>query len=122
MNRVDTTWPARRGRVQLLGLPETISHTVLGKIIPGGVPVSEMKVRSLVKLNCPTHSAFHWWSAQCAALLLLLADELMSCCAEGTNGCLDLRRRALTPGGQVWAEWSREPGPMVRRAGESLAE
>ena len=99
MNRVDTTWPARRGRVQLLGLPETISHTVLGKIIPGGVPVSEMKVRSLVKLNCPTHSAFHWWSAQCASRMLL-SNELMTCCVAGTNGCLDLRRRAFARGGQ----------------------
>ena len=31
----------------------------------------------------------------------------MSCCAVGTNGRLELRRRALTPGGQVSAEWSR---------------
>ena len=31
----------------------------------------------------------------------------MSCCAEGTNGCLDYRRRAFPLGGQVSAEWSR---------------
>jgi len=36
------------------------------------------------------HSAFHWWSAHSAAcMLLLLSDELMSCCATGTNECLD---------------------------------
>ena len=32
------------------------------------------------------HSAFHWWSAHCAARMLLLSDKLMSCCAAGTNG------------------------------------
>jgi len=28
-------------------------------------------------------------------VMLLLSEELMSCCAAGTNGCLDLRRRAF---------------------------
>jgi len=36
--------------------------------------------------------------------MLLLLDELMSRCAAGTNGCLDLRRRAFAPGGQASAE------------------
>ena len=42
------------------------THAVLERVIPGGwVPVSGMKVRSLVRLS--NHSAFHWWSAQRAA-------------------------------------------------------
>jgi len=56
-----------------------------------------MKVRSLVGLS--VHSAFHRWSAQCAALLLL-SVELMSC-AAGANGCADLRRRVFPLDGQV---------------------
>ena len=70
------------------------TRTVHGRVISGGwVPVPRMKVRSLVVLS--NHSTFHWWSAQSAARMLLLSDELMSCCAAGTNGCLDLRRRAF---------------------------
>ena len=34
----------------------------------------------------------------------------------GTNGCLDLRRRAFTFDGRVSSEWSRCPGSMARRA------
>jgi len=34
-------------------------------------------------------------SAQCAARKLLLSNEQTRCCAAGTNGCLDLRRRAF---------------------------
>ena len=71
----------------------------LGRVIPGGwVLVSGMKVillRSLVRLS--THSDLHWWSAQCATRMLL-SDELMSCCAAGTNECLDLRRHAFAYG------------------------
>jgi len=37
----------------------------------------------------------HRGSAQNAALLLLMSIELMSCCAAGTNGCVDLRHRAF---------------------------
>jgi len=44
----------------------------------------------------------------------------MSCCAAGTNGCLDLRRRAFALGGRVSAEWSRCPGSMARRARDSV--
>jgi len=54
--------------------------------------VSGIEVRSLVGLSA--HSAFHWWSAHCAARMLLLSEKLMSCCAAGINGCLDLRRHA----------------------------
>ena len=39
---------------------------------------------SLVGLSA--HPAFHWWSANCAARMLL-SDKLTSCCAAGTNGC-----------------------------------
>jgi len=42
--------------------------------------------------------------------LLLLSDDVMSCCEAGTNGCLDLRRRAFPLGGQVSAESSRCSG------------
>ena len=49
--------------------------------------------------------------------MLLLSDELISCCAAGTNECLDLRCRD----GRVSAEWSRCPGSMARRAEESVA-
>jgi len=54
--------------------------------------------------------------------MLLLSDELMSCCAAGTNGCLDLRRRAFALDGQVSAEWSRCPGSMARRPRDSVAQ
>ena len=46
---------------------------------------------------------------------MLLSDELMSC-AAGTNGCLDLRRRASAFDGRVSVEWNRCPGSMARRA------
>jgi len=66
--------------------------------------------------------AFHWWSVWRAArmLLLSLSDKLRSC-ATGTNGCLDLRRRAFALGGQLSAKWSRCPGSMARRTGDSVA-
>ena len=85
----------------------------------GYLPVSGMKMRSLVRLSA--HPAFHWWSAQCVPRMLLLSDKLMSFCAAGTNGCLDLRRRASTLDGQVSAEWSRFPGSMARRPRDSVA-
>jgi len=66
-------------------------------------------------------SAFHQWSVQSTALLLLSSDELMSCCGAGTNGCLDLRCRAFPLDGQVSAEWSRCPGSMARWARDSVA-
>jgi len=49
-------------------------------------------------------------------LLLLLSDELMSCCAAGRNGCLDLRRRASALNGRATAQRSRCPGSVARRA------
>jgi len=76
-------------------------------------------MRSLVGFSA--HPTFHWWSPHCAARMLLLSDELMSCCGAGINGCLDLRRRAFALDGQVNAEWSRCPGSMARRARDSVA-
>ena len=61
----------------------------------GWVPVSVIKMRSLVGL-----------SAHCTARMLL-SEKLMRCCAPGTNGCLDLRRRASALDGRVSAEWIR---------------
>ena len=43
------------------------THAILGRVIRGGVP--GMKMRGLVGLSA--HSAFYWWSAQCAARMLL---------------------------------------------------
>jgi len=48
------------------------------------------------------------------ARMLLLSEKLMSCCSAGTNGCLDLRRRAAAPDERVSTEWSRCPGSMAR--------
>ena len=76
-------------------------------------------VQSLVRLS--NHSAFHWWSAQTAALLFLLSNEVISCCAPSTNGCPHLRCHAFRPVGQVSAKWSRCPGSMAWRAKESVA-
>jgi len=45
----------------------------------------------------------------------------MSCCAAGTNGFLDLRRRASALNGRVSPEWSRYPGSMARRPRDSVA-
>jgi len=93
---------------------------LLGRLIPGGwVPVSGIKMRSLMGLSA--HPAFHWWSVHCAARMLLSSDELMTCCAAGTNGCLDLRRRAFALDGRVSAEWSRCPASMARRARDTVA-
>jgi len=45
----------------------------------------------------------------------------MSCCAAGTNGYLDLRRRAAAPDEWVSAEWSRCLGSMAWRPRDSVA-
>ena len=77
-------------------------------------------MRSLVGLS--VHFALHWWSTQCAAyMMLLLSEELMSCCVAGTNGCLDLRRRAFALDGWMSAEWSRCPGSMAPGAKDNVA-
>jgi len=39
-------------------------------------------------------------TAHCTARMLLLSEKL-SCCAAGTNGCLDLKRRASALGERV---------------------
>jgi len=66
------------------------------------------------------HSAFHWWSAQFAARMLLSA-EVMSYCAAGANGCLDLRHCASALDRRTSTEWSRSPGSMPRRPRDSGA-
>jgi len=81
--------------------------------------MSGIKIRNLVGLSA--HSAFHWRSAHCAARMLLLSDKLMRCCTAGTNGCLDLKRRAFALDGRVSAEWSRCPGFMAQRPRDSVA-
>jgi len=53
--------------------------------------------------------------------MLLLSEKLMSCCAVGTNGYLDLRRRATALVGRVSAECSRCPGSMARHPRDSVA-
>jgi len=95
------------------------TQALLGRVIPGGcVPVSGIEVRSFVGLYA--YCTFHWWSPHCAARMLL-SEKLMSCCAAGTNGCLDLRHCAAGPDGRVSAEWSRCPGSMTRRPRDSVA-
>jgi len=91
-----------------------------GRVISGGCAlVWGMKVWSLVGLSA--HLAFHWWSGQCAACMLLLSDKLVSGCAAGTNECLDLRSRAFTLDGQMSAEWSKCPGFLARCSRDSVA-
>ena len=85
----------------------------------GCLPMSRMKVRSLVGLS--THSTFYRRSAQCAARMLFLPDRLMGCCAAGTNGCLDLRCHASAIGGEVSAKWRGCRGSMAWRARDSVA-
>ena len=50
--------------------------------------------------------------------MLLLSEKLMRCCAAGTNGCLDLRRRAAAPDGWVI---HGTPCSMARRPRDSVA-
>ena len=72
----------------------------LGGVIPGG----ECRSRGWkcgVLWDLSAHSACQWWSAHCAARVLLLPDKLMRC-VTGTNGCLDLRHRAFALDGG-WA-------------------
>ena len=88
-------------------------------VIPGRwVPVSGMKMRSFVGLS--VHTAFHWWSAHYVVRFLPLSDEQMRCYAAGTNGCLDLRRRAFALDRPVSAEWSWCPGSMAPRARDNV--
>ena len=82
-----------------------------GKVIPGGCRCRGWKCGVL--WGCPPTSA--------ARTLLLLSDKLMTCCAAGTNGCLDLRRRASALNGRVGAESSRCPGSVAWYARDSVA-
>ena len=99
------------------------THAVLDRAIPGGlVLMSGIKVRSLVVLS--SYSAFHRWSAQSVALLLLSSDELMSYRMAGTNvqigiSIQDAVRFPL--GERVRAEWSGSLGCKARRAKDTVA-
>jgi len=62
---------------------------------------------------------FHWLSAQCATRTLL-SDELMRCCLRRVQMGVSIWR-AFALDGRVSAEWSRCPGSMARRVGESVA-
>ena len=54
------------------------TQALLGSVAPlAWVPVSGTKVRSLVGLSA--HTAFHWWSAQCAVRILFFGCCQMSC-------------------------------------------
>ena len=79
----------------------------------GGDVYRSLELKCGVLWGCPPTP--RTIDARCAACILLLSEKLMSCCAAGTNGCLDLRRRATALDGRLNAEWSRWPGSMTRR-------
>ena len=58
-----------------------------------------MKMRSLVGLSA--HFPFHWWSAQCAARMLLLSDKLMSYSAKRVTQNMSASRNLPTLGVSV---------------------
>ena len=73
------------------------TQAVLGRVIPGWwVPMSGMKMGSLVVFI--NHFAFHLWSAQSAARLLLSSHGMMGYCSATANGCLNLRCSVFLPG------------------------
>jgi len=80
-----------------------------------------MPVCSIMKHFCIIRVVFSLSQLfpECAAHMLL--NELMSCCTPGTNGCLELTRRAFALGRQVSAVWSSCLGSTARRARESVA-
>jgi len=53
--------------------------------------------------------------------MLLLSEKLMSCCAVGTNVCLDMRRRATAFDRRVSAEWIQMFRLHARRPRDSVA-
>jgi len=72
------------------------THVVLGIVSYQEVSMSGTNVRNHVVFS--NHFVFPGWSVQSAALVLLPSEELMNCCAAGTNGCLDLRCHGFPPG------------------------
>jgi len=112
----DQLWKHERKRPTPVRRRFSRTNAIIVRAFPGGW-VPGMKMRSVVVLYKP--SAFHHWSAQGAALLLL-SDELISC-AAGTNGCFDLRYHAVALSRQVSTEGSRCLGSMARRARDSVA-
>ena len=97
------------------------TQALLGRVIPGGwILVSETKMRSVVGLSA--HSEIHLMIRPLRRkYVVVLVRKLMSCCAAGTNGYLDLRRRASPLDGWLSAEWSRYPGSMARRPRDNVA-
>jgi len=96
------------------------THAILGRVISWRwVPVSGMKVQSIEGFYLSNHSTFHQWCGQCAALLLLSSDELISCCAARTHGFLNLKRRAFPLGKhERWVE--QVSYSMTQRARDSV--
>jgi len=85
---------------------------VIGLFREGGYRCLELKCGVLCGVVRPLRRTYS---------MLLSSEKPMSCCAAGTNGCLDLRRRASALHRRVSSEWSRCPDSMARRAKESVA-
>ena len=95
------------------------TQAFLGRVnLRGWLLVSGMKMQCRMRLSALY--AFHWWSAHCTASMLL-SDELMSCCGEGTSGSLDLRHFVSALDGWVSAQRSMCPGSMLWRARDRVA-
>jgi len=96
------------------------TQALLGKFAPGVLYRCRGLKCGVLRVCLPTpHSIGNPPSAP--HVCCLLSDEQMSCCAAGTNGYLDLRRRASALDRRVSAEWSRCPGSMARRAKDNVA-
>jgi len=95
------------------------TQALLGRVIPGGG--ADVRDENAESCGLFAYFTIHWWSAHSAARMLVLSNELMSCCAAGTNGCVDMRRSAFALGGRVSAEGSSCPDSMARRARDSVA-
>jgi len=94
------------------------TQALLGRVSPGECRCRGWKCGILWDCLPTPHSID---DPPSAARMWLLSDEQMSCCAAGTNGCLNLRRRATALDGRESAEWSRYPGSMARRTRDSVA-
>jgi len=95
------------------------TQALLWRVIPGvgaGVRDESMEYGGVIR---PLRIPLVIRPVRCT--ILLLPHKLLSCCAAGTIGCLDLRHRTFALDGQVNAEWSRCPGSMARCAGGSVA-
>ena len=98
-----------------------LSLAVLGRVIPRGLlPVSGMKSESAVSCRV-LHPLRIPLVIRPVRRTYVVVRQLMSCCAAGKTGCLDVRRRAFALDGQVRAEWSRYPDSMARRPRDNVA-